>query len=236
MEPKRLTRIVCAAEPRGSVQAVEQLLEIAPELDVQAIALAGDLSDGENKAESYRELFKALGEGDLPTFWVPGPSDAPIETYLREAQNIEVVFPFLHGIHGTLAFAPGYVMFTGLGGEILDDPSAPREEEDGLRYPRWEAEYRLKVVPELAEHESIWVLWTQPAHKGLGKSGSEVVAELINTHRPRLVVTAGHRGTVTLGRSLVVTPGSLTDGDYAVTDLRAGEVEFHQLADAAVAG
>jgi hypothetical protein len=40
---------------------------------------------------------------------LPGPGDAPVDHCLREAYNVEVVFPFLRDVHGTMAFAPGHV-------------------------------------------------------------------------------------------------------------------------------
>jgi hypothetical protein len=45
------------------------------------------------------------------------------------------------------------------------------------------------------------LVWTAPAHKGLGRVGSEAVAELVGTFRPHLVVCAGEPGVETLGRS-----------------------------------
>jgi Icc-related predicted phosphoesterase len=231
--PQRVTRVLCAAAPRGSAEAIDALLRAAADHDVQAIALVGDLSgDGEDRAGDYRSVFRALGRSELDTYWVPGPSDAPVEDYLREAHNIEIVFPFLHGVHGTVAFAPGTVLVAGLGGEVDDDPAGRRDELQRLRYPRWEAEYRLKLIGrELSEHEQMLILLfaTPPAHKGRGTGGSEALAELAETHRARLVVCGGERGTMTLGRTLVVAPGSLADGSYAVADLHARTAELAEL-------
>jgi Icc-related predicted phosphoesterase len=212
------------------VAGLDQLLEVAAERDVHALALVGDLGGGDVRPESYRAIFRSLSQSGLPAYWVPGPGDAPIGEYLREAQNIEIVFPFLRGVHGTAAFAPGYVLFAGLGGEVSDDPDAPREELERLSYPRWEAEYRLKLVRELPEHELVLLFATPPEHKRQGRPGSDVVAELIKTHRPRIAVSGGERGTQMLGTSLVVAPGSLADGHYAVADLHSREAELDQFA------
>jgi Icc-related predicted phosphoesterase len=233
MASRRVTTILCAAEPRGSVSAVERLVEIAGERDVDAIALVGDLGDGHGSPESYRAIFRALGASGLPSYFVPGPGDAPVVDYLREAQNVEIVFPLLHGVHGTAAFAGAHVLCAGFGGEVSDDPDAPREEIERLAYPRWEPEYHLKLIRELDEHQLVLLLWTPPAHKGLNAPGSEVLAELVATHRPRLVVCGGERATETLGRSHVVAPGSLADGHYAIADLHRREVELEELAAAA---
>lgn len=223
---RRVTRVLCVGDPRGDGAAIERLLDVAGEQDVQAIAIVGDISSGGDK-DSYRTVFKTLGSAGRPTFWVPGPNDAPIDRYLREAHNMEIVFPFLHGVHGTVAFADGHVLFAGIGGEIDDDPEAARDEQERLRYPRWEAEYRLKLIRELDEHQIVMAFWNPPAHKGAGTPGSEAVAELIATYRPRLVVCSGEAGSELIGRSLIVAPGSLADGGhYAIADLHAQEVEL----------
>jgi uncharacterized protein len=230
--PKRLTRVLCAADPRGSEEGVAALLHAAADLDIQAIALVGDLAgDGEDRAAQYRSLFRALGRAGHHTYWVPGAADAPVEDYLREAHAIEVAYPFLHGVHGTTAFAPGSVVVAGFGGEVDDDPAGPRDEVHRLRYPRWEAEYRLKVLHhELVKYENPVLLFaTPPAHKGVGAGGSEALAELAATHRARLVVCGGARGSMLLGRTLVVAPGALADGCYAVADLHARTAELSEL-------
>lgn len=223
-----MTRILCAAEPRGAGPALDRLVEVAEQRDVHALALVGDLSRPSD-AETYRELFRTLSRAGRPAYWVPGPGDAPVAGYLREAQNVEIVFPFLRGVHGTAAFASGHVVVAGLGGEISDDPDAIRDEVEQLRYPRWEAEYRLKVVRELGEHELVLLFWTPPAHKGLGTPGSEALAELVSTYRPRLVVCGGERGTEMLGRALIVAPGHLRDGHCAVADLSTRTAELEEL-------
>jgi Icc-related predicted phosphoesterase len=231
--PHRLTRVLCAADVAGSQPALDALLSAAGELDVQAIALVGDLSgpDSAERGSQYRAVFRALGTAGYDAYWVPGPSDAPIEDYLREAHNMEVVFPFLHGVHGTAAFAPGTVLVAGFGGEVDDDPEAPRDEQRRLHYPRWEAEYRLKLLNrELEEHEHPILLFsTPPAHKGAGTPGSEALAELAATHRARLVVSGGERGTMLIGRTLVVSPGRLADGNFAVADLHSRTAELSEL-------
>jgi Icc-related predicted phosphoesterase len=228
----RVTRILCAADPRGSEDALQRLLEAFEQHDAQAVALIGDLSD-QGRPESYGPVFRALGRARQPAYWVPGPGDAPVDDYLREAANVEIPFPYLHGVHGTVAFAPGYVLFAGIGGQISDDPDDPREEADGLRYPRWEPEYRLKLLRELKDYQLVMLFATPPAHKGRGTAGSDVLAELVNTYVPRLVVCGGERGTEMLGRSLVVCPGSLADGHYAIADLHAQDAALEQLATAA---
>ena len=120
-----------------------------------------------------------------------------------------------------------------MGGEISDDPNTPREEQSSLRYPRWEAAYRLKVLDLFDYNELVMLFATAPAHKGHNTPGSEAVAELVGTYRPRLVVCGGPRGVEILGTSLVVAPGGLADGHYAVAEVHAGTAELAELSIAA---
>jgi Icc-related predicted phosphoesterase len=231
----RVSTILCAADPGGEASCVERLIAAAGPRDADAIAVVGDLSAG-GAADGYRAVFHALAKAGLPAFWVPGPGDAPLGTYVIEAHAIEATHPTLHGVHGTAALTPdSHVVVAGIGGEIDDDPGGERDEHTRLRYPRVEAEYRLKVLDELGEHERVLLFWSRPAHKHLGVGGSETVAELVKTYRPRLVVCDGGRGTETLGKhSLVVAPGSLRDGHYAVVDLLRHDVELAELASVPV--
>lgn len=152
-----------------------------------------------------------MGRANLPAFYVPGPEDAPLGEYLREAYNAEIVFPFMHGVHGTFAFAPGYLVFAGMGGDVADDPHHDREELGRLRYPAWEAEYRLKVIQELKDYRKVFLFSTPPAHKGLREPGSETLAGLVKTYSPRLVLSGGEVfRQERLGTSLVVAPGRLS--------------------------
>jgi Icc-related predicted phosphoesterase len=221
---KRVSTIVCAAEPRGSKEAVERLVSLVHERDADAVALLGDLGGG---SDAYRTVFGALGRAGRPAYWVPGPGDAPLGAYLRESHAIEAVHGAVRGVHGTIAFTPdGHVVVAGMGGQLDDDPDAERDERTRLRYPRWEAEYRLKLLDELGEHARILLFSMPPRHKGLGAEGSETVAELINTHRPRLAVCGGKAGAFKLGVTLVISPGRLLDGSCAVADLHNQDVEF----------
>jgi Icc-related predicted phosphoesterase len=214
--------LLAIADPRGAAYRLAPLLKERESLGFDAIAIVGDLAHADgDRSEEYRSLFEAAGHSGVRAFWVPGPSDAPVETYLRESRNMEVVFPGLRGVHGTFSLQK-HVLVAGMGGEIDDDPGASRDEQTRLRYPAWEVEYRLKPVDDLDKYEQrVFLFSTPPAHKGLAEQGSEVLAELVNTYRPRVVVTGGGAPhSEMLGTSLVVAPGSFMDGDYALVDVR----------------
>lgn len=222
----RLRLVHAMANVRGDVERLTEALRELPVDDAAAAVLVGDISS-DGSADSFREVLRALGEAGLRVFWVPGPNDAPVTNYLRESYNVEVVFPKLRSVHGTFAFGPGYVLVAGIGGEIVDDPDAPREELERLRYPGWEAELRLKPLAELDEHPRLFLFSTRPRHKGQGEQGSQTVAELINTYRPRTVIVpadGGETRSEVLGRSHVVEVADLATAGAVTVDIRSGEV------------
>lgn len=206
------------------------MLEAVGQDEAQALALLGDLG-AEGEVREYAAILRTVGRANLPAFYIPGPGDAPFGKYLREAHNTEVVFPSMHGVHGTFALAPGYqLLFAGMGGEIVDDPHHEREELEQLSYPGWEVEYRLKILRELKDYPKVFLFGTPPAHKRLREGGSEVLAEVVKTYAPALVLTGGegfHREQ--LGTSLMVSPGTLSEGEYALVDLSEREVEEKKL-------
>jgi Icc-related predicted phosphoesterase len=230
---RRVNKLLAVAGVEGDVDRLRQVLE-SERRSVDAVAIVGDLAAPWGPEGIYRDVFRLLGEAGKPAFWVPGMNDAPLHDFLIEAFNLEVVFPSLHVVHGTFANAPGDLVFAGLGGEIVDDPDTVRAEEALLRYPGWEAEYRLRMLSELDEYPLVLLFATPPAHKGLGDPGSGVVAELIKTYSPRVAIVGGCVSKQErLGRSLVVCPGRLAGGDYAVVGLKDAAVEQRRLSEPA---
>jgi len=224
-------KLLAIGSIRGAVEPLGQVLEGVSDPEIDAIAVVGDLGAAWSKPDTYRAIFKALGETGIAAYWVPGPIDAPISEYLRESYNMEIAFPKLRGVHGTAGVWGGSVIFAGMGGEIDDDPDTPRVEEATLRYPGWEAEYRLKVIGELDQPQRVLLFSSRPAHKGLHEPGSEVLAELIKTYNPKVALVSGDGATEErLGTSLVVCPGSIEQGVYSVIDFREGSIEVGSIA------
>lgn len=232
--PKHAQTLLTLGSINGAVEVLERVLEDVVDKPVDAVAVVGDLAAPLRKPETYRDVFKALGEAGKPTFWIPGSMDAPLSDYLRESSNIELVYEHLRGVHGTAAVGPDHILFAGIGGEIVDDVDAVRSEEALIRYPGWEAEYRLKVIREFKDYPKVLLFTTRPAHKGLHEQGSETVAELINTYKARIAVVAGEEGTEErLGTTLVVSPGRVDQGSYALVDLHKLSVQIETVAVAA---
>lgn len=228
--------ILVVGEIRGELEPLKQLIGDPP-TGVDAIAVTGDLGAAWSKADTYREIFRVLGESGLPTFWIPGPTDAPLREYLREAHNMEIAFPHVRGVHGTAAQPDGHLLVAGMGGEIVDDPDTIRDEEALLRYPGWEVEYRLKILDEFKDREKVFLFTTWPSHKGLHEPGGEILAELIKTYNPRLVIVGREGGVaeMRIAKSLVISTGRLDQGEYTVVNLRELTVEPGNLSERATA-
>ena len=223
---KHVSKILATSEPLGHLEEVECLAKKVADTDAEAIAVLGSLASQSATHRAYGKLFKMLAETGLPTFYIPGPEDVPIDEYLREAANIEIVYSSLRGVHGTFAIAPGYIVFTGLGGTVIDDPQMRREELETLRYPGWEVEYRLKFLEELKDYQKVFLFSTPPEHKGFHEPGSATLAALIKSYKPRLVLVNGKEPKrELLGTSLVVMPGSLAEGNFSIIDLHQHAVE-----------
>lgn len=105
-----ISKLVAAADPRGDIEAVRRVAHEAASMEANAILLVGSLTQKGTEARQYGLVLKALAEPHLPAFYIPGPDDAPFAEFLREAANFEVVFPHLHGVHGTFAMAPHTVL------------------------------------------------------------------------------------------------------------------------------
>jgi Icc-related predicted phosphoesterase len=226
---RAVRKLLVIGPVRDDVAALERVLA-QPAAASDAIAVVGDLGTAWSARATYRATFRTLGGSNRPTFWIPGPIDAPLGDLLREAASMEIAFPHLRGVHGSFALAPGPVVFTGMGGEIRDDPEAIRDESAFISYPAWEVEYRLKVLHELKEHPLVFLHTTAPAHKGLQTAGSTILATLLKTYNPRVAVIAGDDPSeVMLGKTLVISPGRLDLGSYSVVDLHTLAVERRQL-------
>ena len=221
---RTVRHILATSNPMGGLEALEKFVKVAPDTGADAVVVIGNLMPKTAKSRDYAAFFHILSETHLLTAYIPGPEDAPIWEYLREAANTELVRPEMRNVHETFTFWKGPYLVAGVGGEILDDGEP--EEKEALRYPAWGAEYHLKTLWELKDYPKIFLFYTRPFHKGLVEGGSHEVAHLIKTHNPLVALVAG-RGQKheMLGASWVVVPGDLSEGEYSLLDLRSRKLE-----------
>jgi osmotically-inducible protein OsmY/Icc-related predicted phosphoesterase len=187
-------------------------------------------------ARTLDEFFDALGAFGVPVMLVPGDLDAPERLFMQAATNHELIGPNVHCVHRSFAPGPRNHAVVGFGGLI---GTTERESELVLEYPAWEAKTGLDFVRHI-ERDRVLLVHTPPRFGDLDLHAGEhvghpVVEEIIHTLDPRLVV-CGHamdgQGRAVVGDSLVVNPGPLCLGRYALVDLRTRQVSYGQLAGA----
>ncbi|NOX37415.1 MAG: hypothetical protein GXO78_07755 [Calditrichaeota bacterium] len=218
----------------GIVKGLERVREFEDaEKEGRAASFEKVSHEEESDLKQYELFFKGLGELNTPVFYIPGKFDAPIDRYLREAFNYEIVYPHIRNIHKSFSFYRNHYELVGFGGEISEKT---REEKFILRYPRWEVEYHLKIIRDLRPMELIMVFYTPPYGGKLdvkdGKhTGSEVVEDFIKTYDPTFafVGSGTEQGEEIIGTTHVINPGSLREGQYALLNLRRREIMFKTL-------
>src|SRR5262245_2860506 len=181
----------------------------------------------------YNRFLDTLGALNLPCYIVPGQLDAPKRLFLQTSVNHEVVAPTLAQVHRSFAPLGGNVVVAGFGGRLTPDK---REAVWAVEYPFWEAVFSFDFLQRL-DQERILLFHTPPAGTDLdlnrGKHiGAQVVNTVIKAYHPKFVFCgeALHgQGKTLIGSSLVVNPGPLSEGYYAVLDTREKQVYFGDL-------
>ena len=218
---------VVKGKKRGDEWLAAQKEGRAPNRD-----LAGLREEIEQDVKTLEAFLDRFARWGVPLAYVPGNMDSPKEHFLFEAVSAETAHPNVRCVHGGgWVFKNKYAVF-GFGGDISKDTY-----EDVFQFvsPRWEVEYQLKFVDDY-DQPLVLVFHIPPTQ--IAKTdpevdvGPQVVHEMIKTHRPALAVV-GHihdeQVRTQIGSSLVVCPGALKKGKYAVITLPKGDVEFGSL-------
>nr|WP_290669514.1 hypothetical protein [Ardenticatena sp.] len=194
----------------------------------------------EQAVKEFEAFFDAMGKLDVPVLVVPGYLDAPLRLYLQASLNHEVVEPNVDMIHRSFKPLTSWdLVFAGFGGAIADEA---REDRYALVYPAWEARFGLDFLRSLLPKYTPVLIFATPPRRGDidldgGKHiGHPVIDDLIKTYAPTFAFVGGApegRGTVEIGPTLVVNPGALRDGSYAIVDTKTSAVVFGQLPEPA---
>jgi len=178
----------------------------------------------------YNRFLDILGALNLPGYIVPGQLDAPERVFLQASVNHEVVAPTLALVHRSFAPLGRNFMVAGFGGRLTAEK---RETVWAVEYPFWEAEFGFDFLHRL-DQDRILLFHTPPADTELdlhrGKHiGAAVVNTLIKAYHPKFVFCGealDGQGKTLIGSSLVVNPGPLSEGYYAILDTREKKVYF----------
>lgn len=187
---------------------------------------SGDDEDGVIDELTYREFFINLAGFGVPVLFVPGHIDAPTS---RIAEAI-AGFPNVHNVQLQPFEMSGFA-FLGWGGAV-----GPVD-ADGEFFCTKERAFKKKVSAsfENVSGKSVFLVHTPPvSHPNLDTGiedlvGSQTVNEVIKKHKPQFCFCGHAHGTPgqdMLGSTVVVNPGPMFKGRYALIDLDSGRVMF----------
>ena len=190
---------------------------------------------------AYEAFFDTLGKLDIPVFVVPGELDAPKRLYYQAALNHEIIEPNIFMVHRSFSPALENYNFAmaGFGGRIADNGDEWKVELAQI-YPDWLPVFALDFVRHF-DQEPILIFHTPPKWgeldvHGNQRIGHEAIDHVIKTFHPKYAFVGAARdgqGTTRIGTTLVINPGWLKDGHYAILDTRTNGVIFGQLTEAA---
>ena len=242
-------KIMIIADYYGSDEILPTLEEVFEEYEVDIIVFVGNVVKAEVRKEEweksiklktkpdesvlsgdeaiedellYRSFFFNLASFNVPVLVIPGDLDAPIERFNKATQEFENVI----NLHRKHVLVKG-IDFYGFGGNI------GKINEDKFMLISKGNEV-LKAFSALEVKESSIILTHIPPIGSLdvdkGKHiGSKVVDDIIRLYSPEFLF-CGHAyhsvGESVVNKTLVVNPGALMNGRYAIVDLATKKVKF----------
>ena len=247
-------RIALFADYHGEERIWPQLEEALENQKVDLIAFAGDILNSDDREAEwqkvmetgkapgkkgpegeenavidemmYREFFINLTGFGVPVVFVPGHIDAPTSLLNGSVEG----FTEVHNVEKR-SFEIGGYTFLGCGGAI-----GPID-ADGIYYSHKAAAFKKRLGSGFGSDpgKTILLVHNPPVSKvAFGQNpddplGAQVVNEIIEKHQPALCL-CGHAhtspGQDTIGSTLVVNPGAMLRGRYAIVDLEHSRVLF----------
>ncbi len=207
-------RLLVTSDFHGSIEAAHRTSAKAKQLEVDAVAICGDITHFGSVGEAQK-ILAALIALELPILYVPGNCDP--------SQLVEALIAGAINLHGKCHKLTN-VSFIGLGGA----PTSP--------YYSWFELSETQIMNTLKQSagrcpQSLWsvvVSHSPPidtsvdlAFSGI-HAGSVSLRAFIEERKPNAVF-CGHiheaRGIDQIGDTLIVNPGSVRHGKCAVADI-----------------
>jgi Icc-related predicted phosphoesterase len=161
---------------------------------------------------------------------IPGHLDAPEERYFLFMQQTAFQSDNIVLLHENTLKLDAY-LFTGFGGEITQ---SEKEDYFVLQYPRQEVLFGTRRMRFL-NPPRILLFYTPPVstldrEEGTHK-GNAMVNEIIESVAPSFLFCgqASVPGVEEIGHTVVVNPGALSDGHFAVVNTKLREAKFFTL-------
>lgn len=188
----------------------------------------GILQEALEDLRQYRIFCQTLDSLGIPVLLVPGHLDAPEERFFLFMQQAAFLSDNIVLLHENVTRVEKFI-FTGFGGEIT-----PGDKEDYflLKYPRQECIFGTRRMRFLNPPRII-IFHSPPISKldledGQHR-GAPFVNEIIDAVAPSFLF-CGHVpkawGMEKIGETLVVNPGALALGQYALVDTQEKSVQF----------
>jgi Icc-related predicted phosphoesterase len=183
--------------------------------------------------DTYRRFLEEVGRFRGTVRIVPGHRDAPLSAFLRAALKDAAAGSQVGLVHQSFINVGRDFVLVGFGGDITEDE---RETEIVNCFPEWEVSNFLEILEHLPQ-DPILLTHYPPLAETIDlvdgvHVGSPSLREMIDRHRPAYVF-CGHahasQGIEAIGRTVVVNPGSLALGNYAIVNTRKETIRFNML-------
>ncbi len=181
--------------------------------------------------EYLKQFLLALADTQKLIYAIPGNNDSPESLYFKTIYNYAHIYPNLLPAH-EMMHREDQFMVGGFGGgmTISDD-----NREFILQYSQMWVEFAMRRL-EFFPGEKILMFYTPPVSRLDSSDGEHkgvlYLNELIEKIAPKLVMCGmakSGQGVVKLGPSVLVNPGPLFEGHYALIDYPTLNVQFKNL-------
>ncbi len=240
-------QILVISDLRGELARLENMVERCREYSLDAVCFCGNIVRGdarlaewsqakrENKipnrndvdilAEAledlrlYKRFCSLVDSLGIPVLAIPGHLDAPEERYFLFMQQAAFLSDNIVLLHENITKVGAYI-FTGFGGQITAND---KEDYFLLQYPRRECLFGTRRMHFLNPPRIL--LFHSPPVSTLDQEngehrGNHFVNEIIQAVSPSFLF-CGHvpaAGVEEIGNTLVVNPGALGEGRYAIVN------------------
>jgi len=236
-----MRRFLICSGVHGRPRALEMIEQVVAERQPHGILFAGGVFDTTRQyavrttpwemthddVRFLEKFFATLGQLRVFSVVIPGPVDAPLETFLRLGMHAELEYPGVHLAHATFLEKED-VALCGVGGSVTEEH--PLGDHTCTRLM---AEYSLRPLWTARQPRKILLLAEPPRGPLGGKEASSLIGDLIDCYHPNLCVVGGRserRGVQRIAKTLIVNPGCLAEGHAAWLDWnRPGEDQVEML-------